>query len=107
MPAKNCQSKNCSQSATIHNKLPPVTNCDQLLLPQVHLMVSIFIKSANFLLGGRLEVRGRLLGQEVLRHARHLLRPNEGWKLREWRNIEDYHHGPYGHKPLIVSTLFC
>ena len=61
MPGRNCQSKT---RVTIHNQLPPVTNCDQLLLPQVHLMVSILLKwreicsAVTFLsLGGRLQER--------------------------------------------------
>ena len=38
-------------TATINNQLPPVTTCDRLLLPQVHLMVSILLQ------GGAAELR--------------------------------------------------
>ena len=36
--------------------------------------------------GGRLEVRRRLLGQEVQGHARHLLRKDRAVQVGRWRN---------------------
>ena len=49
LPGNNYQSKSANQ-----NQLPPLTNCCQLLLPQVHLMVSILFPAISH--GGKQEL---------------------------------------------------
>ena len=95
MAGKNRQSKNCN-----HNQLPPVTNCDLLLLPQVHLMVSIL---STFAARGVHGSRGALPGGGLeMQQQQQQLRRTQSLNLQDvlpW-------FGPKLSKSAVIYWLF-